>query len=205
MNIVEAITDLKKAILESVNVAKPCKVTKVYDNFVNVEVDGYIFYEVPVWQFNISENVGLFLPISKGTTGNLLFFDESIEAFQNESKIPSETHQHNLSDCLFIPGFLSDKKRPNNPDNVELKNGSSKIEVSDGKMSIGNGSVELIENCIDVMTTLSSTLEKLAIGLATGVVAEVPVEWLDSTFLSGLGALKAEVELLKTSLEGLKL
>ncbi|HPS31690.1 MAG TPA: Gp138 family membrane-puncturing spike protein [bacterium] len=205
-----AVTQLEKlgdAIRESINCAKTGTVQKVNGKFADIKIkSGAVLAEVPVFYFVTGEEVGLFSPLAKGDTGLLLFFDDNIDGFINSAEKDKEKHSHDISDCIFIPGFLTNSKRMSNPTELILKNKNSKLIMQNGKLSLGNNTVEVLATIESTLEKISSTLTKLTAGLATGTAATGgAVTWTDATFLSGLGTIKGEVDTLKGNIGGLKI
>lgn len=196
-----------QTIAERINCVKVGKVDKINGKNVDIKIGKKIFAEVPIFYFGTSKDKGLFCEIEKGETGLLFFFDDNIDGFLNDSAESKEKHSHDLSDCIFVPGFFSNKNRPANSSYVVLKNSNTKLILRNGKASLGNASVELISTVIDIFEKISDILTKLTAGLNTGTTPAGggAVSWTDATFISGLGTIKGQVETLKSNLEGLKI
>ncbi|HQM83869.1 MAG TPA: Gp138 family membrane-puncturing spike protein [bacterium] len=205
----ETLVYLSKAIKESILVARTGTIENIKGKFVDVKLEnGDILAEVPVMSFSKSSSVGLFLPITKGDTGTLLFYDHSLEAFQNEAIENTEERNHDLSDCLFIPGFFSESKSPDFPDNVQLKNGNMTIELSDGKIKIQGGSKEVMEIISRFMDNAINTLDSIVNDpflIATGGGSGSHSAALKAEWILPVTGLKALLERSKTDLEGITL
>lgn len=158
----EQLLKFGESIRESINCAKTGTIEKVSGKFADIKLkSGQVLAEVPVFKFGTGTDRGLKFPLKKGDTGLLLFFDHNIDAFQNSAEKDNEVHNHDISDCLFIPGFLPDKERNDNQDNVILQNGSMSIELSDGKIKITGGSKELLTIIESFMTNAISTIDTM--------------------------------------------
>lgn len=206
----EQLLKFGESIRESINCAKTGTVEKVSGKFADIKLkSGQVLAEVPVFKFGTGTDRGLKFPLKKGDTGLLLFFDHNIDAFQNSAEKDNEVHNHDISDCLFIPGFLPDKERNDNQDNVILENKNSKLVMEENKLSLGNNSVELVTSLISTLENLSGTLTELITGLVSGTVSvagtPVAIVWGYANFVTALGEIKVDVETLKSDLTGLKI
>jgi hypothetical protein len=205
----EQLLKFGESIRESINCAKTGTVEKVSGKFADIKLkSGQVLAEVPVFKFGTGTDRGLKLPLKKGDTGLLLFFDHNIDAFQNSAEKDNEVHNHDISDCLFIPGFLPDKQRNDNQDNVVLENGSMSIELSDGKIKITGGTKEMLtiiesfmDNAINTMDSMINDAFLIAAGGGSGSFsAALKDEWI-----LPVTGLKALLERNKSDLGGMKL
>lgn len=202
----EQLLKFGESIRESINCAKTGTVEKVSGKFADIKLkSGQVLAEVPVFKFGTGTDRGLKLPLKKGDTGLLLFFDHNIDAFQNSAEKDNEIHNHDISDCLFIPGFLPDKQRNDNQDNVILQNGSMSIELSDGKIKITGGTKEVLDlvtkymgDAISIINSIVNDAFLIAAGGGSGShsVALKTVTW---------PAKKILLEQYKSDLESIKL
>lgn len=109
------------------------------------------------------------LPIAKGDLVTLVFSDRSIEQWvqgAGEAKYTDDTRQHHLSDAYAIPGGYPKGKQKTaaNPDALEI------VLEPGTKVSIGNGTDELLAIAHASFTSLKDLCEKLASTL-TGIQA----------------------------------
>lgn len=109
------------------------------------------------------------LPIQKGDLVTLVFADRSLELWAQgagESKYSDDPRQHHLSDAYAIPGgYPKGKQKPAaNPDALEI------VLETGTKVSIGNGTDELLTIAYDSFTALKTLAERLADTL-TGIQA----------------------------------
>lgn len=205
----EQLLKFGESIRESINCAKTGTVEKVSGKFADIKLkSGQVLAEVPVFKFGTGTDRGLKVPLKKGDTGLLLFFDHNIDAFQNSAEKDNEVHNHDISDCLFIPGFLPDKERNDNQDNVILQNGSMSIELSDGKIKITGGSKELLTIIESFMTNAISTIDTMindAFLIATGGGAGSFSGAMKTAWTTPGTGLKALLEKNKSDLGDIKL
>lgn len=112
-----------------------------------------------------SSNAILRLPINEGSLVTLIFTDRSIEnwlAGDGAPKDPLDTRRHHLNDAYAIPGGYPEGLpwSANNPDALE-------IEVKSGtKITIGNGTDELLQLAHDAFSELKDLVSELSQTLA---------------------------------------
>ena len=117
-------------------------------------------HRVPVTHPRTSTSI-IRLPVKKGDICTLIFSDRSIENFiagDGEEKDPLDKRMHNISDAYAILGGYPEGKpyTTNNPDALE-------IEVSSGtKLTIGNGTDELLKIAHDAFTELKTLTGELS-------------------------------------------
>lgn len=101
------------------------------------------------------------LPVASGDLVTLIFADKSIETWVQGDGAESEAldkRQHHLSDAYAILGGYPEgqSKTANNPDALE-------IEVASGtKITIGNGSEELLQLAHDAYTELKNLISEMS-------------------------------------------
>lgn len=101
------------------------------------------------------------LPIKRGDIVTLVFADRSLEnwlAGAGEEREPLDTRAHNLSDAYAIPGGYPErlKKTAANPEALE-------VVVEPGtKITIGNGTDELLQIAHDAFQALNETVQQLS-------------------------------------------
>lgn len=156
------------------------------------------------------------LPVAQGDLVTLIFSDRSLEAWikgDGGAVDPNDARQHHLSDAFAIlGGYPEGASFPAaNPDALE-------IIVADGtKITIGNGTDEVLQLAHDAFTSLktlcerlSETLTQIQVMTMTGVttgpgVSGIPVN--AALFLAQqtlVDSLTAEVDATITQLENLK-
>lgn len=160
---------IDKKIKNSV-VAYPAKVIKSTASSQKVDVQLMVYEEeaeaiiipnVEALQLKMSANIHLYQPIEVGTQGIIIALDRQssvfYEAGTDAAQKVNTDRSHDLSDCVFIPGFWQTSKActPTTEGTTELKNSSMKITLHpSGKIEIKGASKELI-------TVLSDTLGHL--------------------------------------------
>jgi hypothetical protein len=108
-------------------------------------------------------------PIKEGDIVTLVFSDRSIEKWKHgsgEEKYPDDTRMHHLSDAYAIPGGYpkGKKKTAKNPEALEI------VLEPGTKITIGNGTDELLAIAHASFTSLKSLCDRLADTL-TGIQA----------------------------------
>jgi hypothetical protein len=120
------------------------------------------------------------LPVSKGTTGFLLFCDRQIDAWLNTGKTsePTDPRTHALSDAIFVPMLQTFSEEIDKNDVVIAfgqsefriaKNGTMSMKTSGGELSISSSGklvfdglqVVLGGQAAEVVDILLSTLQSL--------------------------------------------
>ena len=101
------------------------------------------------------------MPIARGDIVTLVFSDRSIEQWvqgNGEAKYPDDPRLHHLSDAYAIPGGYpkGKKKTAKNPDALEI------VLESGTKITIGNGTDELLAIAHSSFTSLKSLCDRLA-------------------------------------------
>ena len=109
------------------------------------------------------------LPIARGDIVTLMFSDRSIEQWvqgSGEANYPGDQRIHHLSDAYAIPGGYpkGKKKTAKNPNALEI------VVESGTKVTIGNGTDELLAIAHASFTSLKSLCDRLADTL-TGIQA----------------------------------
>lgn len=105
------------------------------------------------------------LPIARGDIVTIMFCDRSIEQWvqgNGEAKYPDDPRIHHLSDAYAIPGgYPKGKQKPAaNPDALEI------VLESGTKVTIGNGTDELLAIAHASFTSLKSLCDRLSDTLA---------------------------------------
>jgi len=126
-----------------------------------------IINDCPV-MFPRGKNFSLTYPLVKGDSCLIIFSERSIDSWlvQGGLNDPNDTRKHDISDGIIIPG-LFDFSVPAEADaeNVILKNDKLKIILlPDGKISISDGSVELISLISDIADECSKILTNTLLG-----------------------------------------
>lgn len=152
-----------------INTSIPCVVSKVHKNYVDIELnilrkfsdaiqDSLIVYDVPVI-YPGAGNYSITFPIKPGDTGLALFSQRSIDAWlDGKTTIPNNIRLHDMSDALFLPGLrpLSYTSIPT--DGMKIESGDLVISLkSNGKISINNGSFELVSLVKELVQILTRT------------------------------------------------
>ena len=110
-------------------------------------------------------NAYIRLPVARGDLVTMVFTDRSMEAWLQGDGAETEaldTRQHHLSDAYAILGGYPEKKKitADNPEALE-------IHVEDGvKITIGNGTEELLQIASDAFTELKNLVNELSQTLA---------------------------------------
>lgn len=109
------------------------------------------------------------LPVARGDLVTLVFSDRSLEQWiqgSGEAKYPDDPRQHHLTDAYAIPGGYprGRQKTADNPDALEI------VLEPGTKVSIGNGTDELLSIAHSSFTSLQSLCARLSDTL-TGIQA----------------------------------
>lgn len=101
------------------------------------------------------------LPVSVGDIVTLIFADRSLENWlggNGESKEPLDTRQHHLNDAYAILGGYPEalKQIANNPNALEI------VVKSGTKVTLGNGTDELLQLAYNAFTELKSLTDQIS-------------------------------------------
>jgi len=121
-----------------------------------------------IWPSVNNSNTFMTFPLKPGDLGVLIFCERALDnylasipeidyPFKINPSFHNNTRHHDLNDAWFIPGGLPFSKalQDVSEDDIVIKNNNIKINIKpDGKITINNGSYELIE-------TLSTLLQNL--------------------------------------------
>ena len=182
---INALMDRK---INKLKIKAPAVITAVNNDSVDVEIlTRYIdkttgkfktlrLLDVPVMFPASYEDCYLRLPIKKGTTGSVEYYDLDISTLidgANETPVNSiRQSKHNEADVVFKPNFQTAKKRISFDDTAELRNGNMSVILhNDGKIEISGASedmtkliIELSDIVKDIITKLSTTTVATALG-----------------------------------------
>lgn len=159
----ESISELFEKVLykttDDMYVQCPAKVEAVNGNYVDVKLyvnDEYpdiVIYHVPI-QRPETQRTYIFLGIKAGDRGVCRFFDRSVEGYlQSNFDYNSDDRQHNINDRCFELGFLPDKEAfvyPEADIEIGLKDGSAKINITDGNISIIGGNINITGSSVNL-------------------------------------------------------
>ena len=143
------------------------------------------------------------LPVALGDLVTILFSDRSIESWvsgNGEEKEPEDTRKHHISDAVaFLGGYpkgLKQTAKNKNALEISVKSGT--------KITIGNGSEELLQLAHDAFTSLKTLTEELSQTLAdiqmithteTGSTTSVPIN------SASFAAIKTNVDAITTGVQ----
>lgn len=127
-----------------------------------------IITKVPVI-FPRTQNAFIHFPLEKGDSVLLVFCERSLEQWRSLGGItdPKDARMHDLSDAVCLPGLFpnSNVASVHNPEAITLQNLLGKIEIfPDGKVTFGNGSIELIDLLVQLLQAIQSAVTATAIG-----------------------------------------
>jgi len=173
-----------------------------------------IINRVPVVQPRTSSAL-VRLPVASGDLVTVIFADRSIESWvsgDGAETEPKDTRQHHLSDAFAILGGYPEgqSRTANNPDALE-------IEVNPGtKLTIGNGSEELLQiaydaftelrNLIDEMSQAMTDIQSITVTGNSGSPTSPPLNAASFVILkTKIDAIGSTVDNVKTDLEKIKI
>lgn len=207
--VVELFINKKLADME---ICFPCKVTKLYSDAQAVDIETVIndvltVSKVPVRQIINGDGCSVYLPIKVGSKGVCHTFDiDTVKYFLDGSKETGSQKAHSLDNCYFVAGVVpfGDAYSPRDAGQLEIVNNGLKIYTdSDGKIAIQNSTVELVDSCLSIMDKLNTIIDTIA--NYQGFASTVPVTTNPAYTSSVLEPLQASIDVLKNSLETLKL
>lgn len=115
-----------------------------------------------------TKNSWVNLPLAQGDMVLLVFCERSIEQWRLKGGIvdPLDTRTHHLADAIAIPGvFPESTPFAGHDKNLELVNGLAKVSLDPlGKVTFGNGTIELLGLFDDLISALGTAITNTAIG-----------------------------------------
>lgn len=148
------------ALKESINCSLPCQIRNVNGNYVDVlvfrndEIEDGVCPNVPIKR----EETGrayIYLGIKPGDYGTIRYYDKSIADYKRgETDYNGDDRCHDINDGTFELGFIPDPSAfiyPTNADiEIGLKDGSAKINITDGNITINGGNVNITGSSVNL-------------------------------------------------------
>lgn len=123
---------------------------------------------VPV-MFPQTANALISWPLTKGDTGLIVFSERSIDRWKTLGGVvnPKDLRKHDFSDALFYPGLMAagQGKTPD-PDALLIQMGSLSLKLfTGGKISVSNGSIDLIDKLVELGRQIQAITVVTALGV----------------------------------------
>ena len=163
-----------------------------------------ILNNVPV-VFPRSGDSHLVFPVKSGTTGQILFNERSLDAWQQAGRDvdPDDFRRHDLNDAVFLPGLSpqTDLPRRLGPDDaLEIRHGRARFSMmSNNKFKMENDDVELFAQLVDLLSQLADGFNELAANHQTNTILgpQKPINFSAyATIKTSLDEIKAKLEML---------
>ncbi len=152
-----ALDNLFTALLGNIYCECPCRVEAVNGNYVDVTVfrnnEKFLAPNVPIKRPETG-SAYIFLGIKKGDRGTITFTDKSIENYKKNGTATDDSRLHSKQDGIFKLGFVPDNEAFIYPENADieigLKDGSAKINITDGNITINGGNVSITSSSVNL-------------------------------------------------------